>query len=248
MPNAVKKQQEPTTVVAESPETLPGRLKSIGGSMSDDWNNILANQTVGALWLKHSSPEDRQKQLNATVAALMGIGPKDELEGMLAGQLIACHNASMECYRRAMIARADLRGPAREPQPSEQALANLRHAARSAQPPSRQGPAAGHRRACHRQSRAARPSSATSPTRGVGSPRNQRINPMHRSRHAMPGHRDAEQHRSGAGSRADRRRYGVRPSAGCMGPVVVRRRAITTPSRMGGIRPRRLGTGRSSPR
>jgi hypothetical protein len=33
----------------------------------------------------------------------MGIKPGDELEGMIAAQLIACHNASMECYRRAMI-------------------------------------------------------------------------------------------------------------------------------------------------
>ncbi len=41
--------------------------------------------------------------LSATVAALVGIGPKDELEGMVAAQLIAAHNAAMECYRRAMI-------------------------------------------------------------------------------------------------------------------------------------------------
>jgi hypothetical protein len=34
---------------------------------------------------------------------LFGIKPGDELEGMIAAQLIACHNASMECYRRAMI-------------------------------------------------------------------------------------------------------------------------------------------------
>jgi hypothetical protein len=33
----------------------------------------------------------------------MGIKPGDELEGMIAAQLIASHNASMECYRRAMI-------------------------------------------------------------------------------------------------------------------------------------------------
>jgi putative tryptophan/tyrosine transport system substrate-binding protein len=34
---------------------------------------------------------------------LNGIEPKDELEGMMAAQLIAAHNAAMECYRRAMI-------------------------------------------------------------------------------------------------------------------------------------------------
>ncbi len=41
--------------------------------------------------------------MSATVAGLAGIGPKDELEGMMAAQLIAAHNAAMECYRRAMI-------------------------------------------------------------------------------------------------------------------------------------------------
>jgi hypothetical protein len=34
-----------------------------------------------------------------------GIAPQDEFEGMTAAQLVACHNASMECYRRAMIDR-----------------------------------------------------------------------------------------------------------------------------------------------
>jgi len=29
--------------------------------------------------------------------------PQDEFEGMIGAQLIACHNASMECYRRAML-------------------------------------------------------------------------------------------------------------------------------------------------
>ena len=32
----------------------------------------------------------------------IGIRPADELEGMVAAQLIASHNAAMECYRRAM--------------------------------------------------------------------------------------------------------------------------------------------------
>ena len=37
------------------------------------------------------------------VAGLVGIGPKDELEGMMAAQMIAANSAAMECYRRAMI-------------------------------------------------------------------------------------------------------------------------------------------------
>jgi len=43
-----------TTVVADDPEDLKGTLKGIGGSQSDHWNNILANQTVQTLWLAHS--------------------------------------------------------------------------------------------------------------------------------------------------------------------------------------------------
>jgi hypothetical protein len=57
---------------------------------------------VQALWLK-DSPDERNRQVKATVAALMGIEPKDELEGMMAAQLIAARNAAMECFRRAMI-------------------------------------------------------------------------------------------------------------------------------------------------
>lgn len=46
----------------------------------------------------------------ATVAALVGIGPKDEIEGMIAAQLIATHNAAMECYRRAMLGEQTFEG------------------------------------------------------------------------------------------------------------------------------------------
>ena len=99
-----------TVVEVHDPATQKGNLKPIGGSMSDDWNNILANQTFRALWLKNSDPEARDKQLNATVAALLGIGPQDELEGMMAAQLIAAHNAAMECYRRAMIGEQTFEG------------------------------------------------------------------------------------------------------------------------------------------
>jgi hypothetical protein len=52
----------------------------------------------------------QHKQYQAAHAALIGIGPKDELEGMMAAQLIAAHSASMECYRRAMIPEQTFQG------------------------------------------------------------------------------------------------------------------------------------------
>ena len=118
-------------VVARDPAQQPGKLKMIGGSASDDWNNVLATQAIRTVWVQHSDEDalDQQlaattaaligidqhsdedaldQQLAATTAALIGIGPKDELEGMIAAQLLAAHNASMECYRRAMIPQQSL--------------------------------------------------------------------------------------------------------------------------------------------
>jgi hypothetical protein len=104
------KKNEPTTVVADDPDDQKGALIKIGGSKSDRWNNTLANQAAQALWVNNSDVDERDRQLSATVAALAGIGPKDELEGMMAAQLIAAHNASMECYRRAMIGEQTFEG------------------------------------------------------------------------------------------------------------------------------------------
>jgi hypothetical protein len=102
--------REAATVVANDPNDLEGELKRIGGSQSDHWNNIIANQTIKSLWVKHSNETTLDGQRKATVSALVGIGPNDEIEGMIAAQLIAAHNASMECYRRAMLGEQTFEG------------------------------------------------------------------------------------------------------------------------------------------
>jgi hypothetical protein len=81
--------KEPTVVVADDPEDRKGALEFVGGSQSDSWNNLLANQAVQALWLANSDRETRDRQYSATVAGLIGVGPRDELEGMLAAQMLA---------------------------------------------------------------------------------------------------------------------------------------------------------------
>jgi hypothetical protein len=92
------------------PDDLKGTLQHVGGSRSDAWNNVIINQAVRTLWIKHSDEEAFDTQRKATVLGLAGIGPKDEMEGMLAAQLIAAHNASMECYRRAMLGEQTFEG------------------------------------------------------------------------------------------------------------------------------------------
>ena len=98
------------TVVADDPDELKGELKVFGGSRSDELNTILVSQVVSSLWVKNSDAEEISKLRSAALFALGGIAPRDELEGMIAGQLVACHNASMECFRRAMIGEQSLEG------------------------------------------------------------------------------------------------------------------------------------------
>ena len=105
---AVAGKKKRTIVVVNDPDDLKGALESIGGSQSDSWNNVVAAQALETLWLTNSHKE--AQQYSATVAALVGIGPRDELEGMLAAQLLASHNAAMECYRRAMIGEQPFEG------------------------------------------------------------------------------------------------------------------------------------------
>ena len=47
--------------------------------------------------------KDQQTQIDACAEALAGIAPQDEVEGLLAAQMIACHSAAMECFRHAML-------------------------------------------------------------------------------------------------------------------------------------------------
>jgi hypothetical protein len=85
------------------PSAGAGKFKSVAGSGCDDFNHIVMNQAVRALWLKHSDEATQDQQYQAALSAMMGIAPRDEIEGMLAAQMVTAHNAVMECYRRAML-------------------------------------------------------------------------------------------------------------------------------------------------
>lgn len=80
-----------------------GKWKAIGGARSDDWNYQIAEQAANSLYFGGSEQEDRNRMTTGAIAAIVEIKPQDSLEGMAAAQLVAAHNAAMECYRRAMI-------------------------------------------------------------------------------------------------------------------------------------------------
>ena len=63
----------------------------------------LLEQLVDLLWLPAALSEDeRGARMTAAMLMLQGIKPADELEGMLATQMVATHSAAMDCMRRAM--------------------------------------------------------------------------------------------------------------------------------------------------
>jgi hypothetical protein len=83
--NAKKPRSPKPEVHVHDVSKLPGKLRVIGGSMSDDWNNILANQTVQTLWFfENTDAEEIRRRRHAAIDALIGIRPRDELEGMRA--------------------------------------------------------------------------------------------------------------------------------------------------------------------
>ena len=90
------------TEISRSEELRPV-IQSISGSDDFDFCITLLTQVNNALWRERPDSAEQTKQIAATRAAMMGMKPRDALEGMLIGQLIASHNAAMECYRRAMI-------------------------------------------------------------------------------------------------------------------------------------------------
>lgn len=97
-----RKVQEPTEIRLGEPE--PDKLRAIGGSRSDRFNNALLNAMAGTAWLPAGqSSEGRAEQMFVAVTGMRAFKPADEIEGMLAAQAMAMHHASMECSRRAMI-------------------------------------------------------------------------------------------------------------------------------------------------
>lgn len=92
----------PNAVTVKAPEGVTG-WADVGGSKNEEFNQIMLDQAANAIWLAPSNARPREVKIQAVLAAMVGIGPGDEIEGMLAAQMVAVHNAAMECLRRAMI-------------------------------------------------------------------------------------------------------------------------------------------------
>jgi hypothetical protein len=78
-------------------------LKPLAGSDDPRFNNVLLNAVADTLWRPSwLTDAQRQDRIGAALAAVRGFNPRDEVEGMIAAQAVAMHQAAMECARRAM--------------------------------------------------------------------------------------------------------------------------------------------------
>ena len=80
-------------------------LRRIGGSDRDVFNNFLIAQAIDAQWVPSVGLTDEQRVTlgEAVCTAMMGFGPADAIEGMLAAQAAALHGMVMENMRKARL-------------------------------------------------------------------------------------------------------------------------------------------------
>ncbi|MDY8111124.1 hypothetical protein U0C82_18545 [Fulvimarina sp. 2208YS6-2-32] len=94
--------------LVDSPDA---KHKAFAGTTSEAFNTVTLNQAFNSVWLGASpDPETYNMLVGSAAGAMMNIAPKDAIEGMLAAQMVATHNASMECFRRAMLPEQPMQG------------------------------------------------------------------------------------------------------------------------------------------
>lgn len=77
------------------------RIRSAMGTDDVALQNRLVNQALAVVSLQKGQKQD--DAIMATLAAFEAIAPTDGLEGVFATQMVATHEAAMECLRRANI-------------------------------------------------------------------------------------------------------------------------------------------------
>ncbi len=86
-------------------------LKDVSGSDEHQFSAVVVRQALNTIWIgSNCSEESRNEHYGAVLAAMQAIAPRNEIEGMLAAQMVAVHYAAMECFRRAAIPNQTFEG------------------------------------------------------------------------------------------------------------------------------------------
>lgn len=99
-----KRKQEPKPPIEQTIPELWRDQERLTGS-KDPWLSCyLSNQVMNLPWRGENEDADSKTIRNqAMLSAMVGIGPRDSVEGLLAAQMLAVHEASMDCFRRANL-------------------------------------------------------------------------------------------------------------------------------------------------
>ncbi len=94
-----KEQPAPTAATL-----MPEVFKEATGTDKPFLQQRLVNQVCATLWAPEGLDEDdKVAWIASAISLLQGIKPADEIEGMLAVQMVATHNVAMDSLRRAML-------------------------------------------------------------------------------------------------------------------------------------------------
>src|SRR5215207_862675 len=78
---AVAAEPPQRVITVKDPALEEGKLKALGGSRSDDFNNVLVYEVVQTLWTKHSGEALKDQQYAAVgLAASWGSAPRTSLK------------------------------------------------------------------------------------------------------------------------------------------------------------------------
>lgn len=83
----------------------------LGGSKSGFVACYAANQVLGTVWRSSKEdPDTKEVRDQATLSRVGEIGARDPIEAMLAVQMVATHEAALECFRRAALSEQTFAG------------------------------------------------------------------------------------------------------------------------------------------
>ncbi|MFZ1425474.1 MAG: hypothetical protein WAS21_01745 [Geminicoccaceae bacterium] len=106
-----RRQSTPKSTLRETIKEHWSDRKELGGSKSSYVACYAANQVLGTVWRGDNEDADAKEiRDSATLQRLSDIGPRDVIEAMLAAQMVATHEAAMECFRRASLANQSFAG------------------------------------------------------------------------------------------------------------------------------------------
>ena len=99
-----KKAAEPPKSEAVTVQLDVTKTKAWSGSEDLNFCGALVDQIASSVFKPAWKSEAAQmREIRAALAAMAGLAPRDELEGMMAAQMVATHTGAMECLRRAML-------------------------------------------------------------------------------------------------------------------------------------------------